>query len=169
MTSIRYESTQDYPAIRRINELAFEGNAEADLVEALRARDVPLISLVAEQDNQVVGHILFSHVTIQSEAESFTAAGLGPMAVLPEWQGRGIGSQLVRVGLEECRRAGYQAVMVLGHPWFYPRFGFRPSVGWGIRWEHEAPAEAFMALELLPGALAGCSGVVKYLPEFEGV
>jgi putative acetyltransferase len=169
MISIRRETPNDIPAIRQVNELAFEGKAEAELVDALRESGEPLISMVAEADGQVVGHILFSPVTIQSEAESYEAAGLGPMAVLPGWQGQGVGSKLVQRGLEECRGVGYQSVIVLGHPWFYPRFGFRPSVEWGIRWEHEAPEEAFMALELVPGALEGLAGVARYLPQFEGV
>jgi len=169
MITIRNENYQDIPAIRWVNELAFESNAEADLVEALRVSGAPLISLVAQEGDQVVGHIMFSPVTIQSEKESFSAAGLGPMAVLPDWQGKGIGSQLVRRGLEECRLAGYQAAVVLGHPWFYPHFGFMPSVQWGIRWEHEAPEEAFMALELIPRSLAGRSGIVKFMSQFEGV
>lgn len=169
MISIRRETPDDISAIYRVNELAFEGNAEADLVDALRESGEPLISMVAEADGQVVGHILFSPVTIQSETDSFEAAGLGPMAVLPGWQGKGIGSLLVQRGLLECKGVGYQSVIVLGHPWFYPRFGFRPSVQWGIRWEHEAPEEAFMALELDPEALEGIAGVARYLPQFEGV
>jgi len=116
-----------------------------------------------------VGHILFSPVTVQSDGASWGAMGLGPMAVLPEHQGKGIGSQLVEVGLEECRKTWYEVVVVLGHPEFYPRFGFEPSKPLGIRWEKDVPEEVFMVTELREGALAERGGVVKYLPEFDRV
>lgn len=110
----------------------------------------------------VVGHILFIHVTIESRGTSFTAVGLGPMAVLPAHQRKGIGLQLVRAGLEECRLLGHEDVVVLGHPDYYPRFGFVRASTYGIRWEHDAPYEAFMVLELRRGALSGIIGMVKY-------
>jgi len=166
---IRRERPSETSAVRRVNEQAFGQRAEADLVDALRQRDEFLISLVAIEDEQVVGHILFSPVTVQSDRASWSAMGLGPMAVLPQHQGKGIGSQLVEVGLEECRKTGHEVVVVLGHPEFYPRFGFEPSKPLGIRWEKEVPEEVFMVTELREGALAGRRGVVKYLPEFDGV
>jgi len=166
---IRRERPGETSAVRRVNEQAFGQRAEADLVDALRQRDEFLISLVAIEDEQVVGHILFSPVTVQSDRASWSAMGLGPMAVLPQHQGKGIGSQLVEVGLEECRKTGHEVVVVLGHPEFYPRFGFEPSKPLGIRWKKEVPEEVFMVTELREGALAGRRGVVKYLPEFDGV
>lgn len=169
MIIIRRERPEDASAVRRVNEQAFGQRAEADLVDALRQRDELLISLVAIEDEQVVGHILFSPVTVQSDGASWGAMGLGPMAVLPEHQGKGIGSQLVEVGLEECRKTGHEVVVVLGHPEFYPRFGFAPSKPLGIRWEKDVPEEVFMVTELREGALAEREGVVKYLPEFDGV
>ena len=90
------------------------------------------------------------------------------MAVLPAWQRRGVGSQLVPSGLALCRAAGYDLVIVLGHTGYYPRFGFRPAPPLGIRWEHGADAH-FMVMELQPGALAGANGIVRYRPEFDGV
>ena len=169
MAIVRPERPEDASAVRRVNEQAFGQGAEANLVDALRQRGEPLISLVAVEDDQVVGHILFSPVTVETEQTSWGAVGLGPLAVLPEHQGRGIGSQLVQAGLAQCRQAGHGVAIVLGHPDYYPRFGFVPSKPLGIRWEHNAPEEAFMVLELKEGALVGRGGTAKFLPEFEGV
>lgn len=167
---IRHERAEDHPAVAWVNERAFGQPAEARLVEALRKYGAEIISLVALQDGRIAAHILFSPVTITTEnGRSCRAAGLGPVAVLPALQNQGIGSALIRYGLKVCREKGYQAAIVLGHSSYYPRFGFVKSTLFGIRWEHEAPEEAFMALELTPGALAGCAGVARYLPEFESV
>lgn len=166
---IRAETLRDIPDVRRVNELAFGRPAEADLVDALRETAHPIISLVAELDDQVVGHILFSPVTIESEDESLEALGLAPVAVLPDYQNRGIGAALIRSGLAECRCIGHEIVIVLGHPSYYPRFGFVTASTVGIRCEFEVPAEAFMVAELTPGALQGRHGVVHYPPEFQGV
>jgi putative acetyltransferase len=106
---------------------------------------------------------------VESDGEPFTAMGLGPMAVDPEHQGRGVGSMLVREGLRRCREMGQPVVVVLGHPWFYPQFGFVPASGKGIRSEYDVPDEAFMIAELEPEALNGRAGLVRYLPEFAGV
>jgi len=91
------------------------------------------------------------------------------MAVLPAHQRKGIGSRLVQAGLEECRRAGHEIVVLVGHPEYYPRFGFLPAKRFGIRYEEEVPEEAFMLIELREGALAGRSGIVRYQPEFGSV
>lgn len=167
--NIRAESADDYAAVRRVNEQAFGRPDEAALVDALRKRVEPHISLVAVVEEQVVGHIFFSPVVIESEAQAFTAMGLAPMAVLPEFQNQGIGSALVRSGLEECRRVGHEVVVVLGHPEYYPRFGFVPAKQKGLSCEYPVPDEVFMALELTEGALAGRRGMVKYSPEFGSV
>ena len=151
-----------------MNEVAFHGPAEADLVDALRFGGAVAVSLVAEVAGQIVGHILFSPVSLSGTGDEPKIAGLGPMAVLPEQQRRGIGSLLVGHGLERCRRAGVQAVVVLGHPDYYPRFGFRRASSWGLRCEFDAPDEAFMALELIPNVLSGRSGVVNYHAAFKG-
>jgi len=166
---IRRERRDDRAAVREVNELAFERSAEADLVDAVRSAGAVTLSLVAALDGAVVGHILFSPVTVASPSGEFSAIGLGPMAVLPQHQRSGIGSALVRAGLGEIGRAGHEVVVVLGHPAYYPRFGFVRASTLGVRWEYDAPDEAFMVVELRPGALAGRGGVVRFRPEFAGV
>jgi len=166
MITIRAETEADHAAVRRLNEAAFESAAEADLVEALRREASPYISLVAELDKEIVGHIFFSPVSIESAEESFNALGLAPMAVLPEYQNRGIGSQLVRQGLNECLRLGHDVVVVLGHAQYYPRFGFVPASRRKISSEYQVPEEVFMVAELKTGALDGKQGLVKYHPAF---
>jgi putative acetyltransferase len=166
MTTIREETPGDFGAVRRVNELAFGRPQEAALVEALRVSAAPYVSLVAEDGGRIVGHIFFSPVTIESDAAAHEAFALGPMAVLPESQGRGVGSRLVLEGLEECRRRGHEVVFVLGHPEYYPRFGFEPTKARGITCEFAVPEEVFMLKELREGALAARGGVVKYHPEF---
>lgn len=169
MIFIRPERPEDYSAVFEIHRRAFGREAEAKLVEALRHVADPQISLVAVRADRVVGHIFFSPVTVEGPHASLRALGLAPMAVLPELQNRGIGSALVRAGLEAARRAGHRIVVVLGHPDYYPRFGFEIASRTGIRYEHPVPDEAFMVLELETGALRGHTGVVKYLPEFSRV
>jgi putative acetyltransferase len=162
---IRLENPADAPEVRRVVEAAFGQSAEADLVEALRREARPYFSLVAVRGGELVGHIAFSPVTIGSESPS-DGVGLAPMAVLPRFQRQGIGSRLVRAGLLECERAGRRVVVVLGHPGFYPRFGFVPASPAGLRSEYPVSDEHFMVLELAPGALQARSGLVRYHPAF---
>jgi putative acetyltransferase len=166
---VRCEEPGDVPAVHRVNALAFERPNEARLVDALREAARPCISLVAVDGERVVGHILFAPVAVESPSGTWTALGLAPMAVLPEYQRRGIGSRLVREGLAACARQGHLVVVVLGHPTYYPRFGFVRAATKGLRCEYPVPDEAFMVAELLPAALAGRTGLVKYRPEFAGV
>ena len=177
MIEIRAERAEDAAAVRRVNELAFGQAGEAALVDALRAAARPHVSLVAADGEQVVGHIFFSPVSLETEGgpegaredSPFAAMGLAPMAVLPEHQRRGVGSALVRAGLGECLRAGRDVVVVLGHPEYYPRFGFVPAAPLGLRCEYPVPDDTFMVVELRPGALAGRRGLVKYHPAFAEV
>ncbi len=169
MVMIRPEKPEDVTAIHHVNAIAFGQPQEGDLVDGLRLAGALTISLVAEQDGRIVGHIAFSPVMITSDTAVVDAIGLAPMAVLPEYQRQGIGSQLVESGLEACREMGYGIVVVLGHPNYYPRFGFTPSKPLGVVWEHNAPEEAFMVKELKEGTLAQTRGVVKYRPEFDMV
>ncbi len=163
---IRREEPQDIAAIRIVNEQAFGGSVEANAIDALRDRGAATLSLVAVIDEQVVGHLFFSLVTIESPDRSWPGLGLAPLAVLPEYQRQGIGTALMNAGLEECRRLGHARVIVLGHPAYYPRFGFERASAYGVRFEYEAPDEACMILALQPGALDGVSGVAKYQPEW---
>ena len=163
---VRTEEPGDEASIRAVNEAAFETPTEADLVDRLREQARPFISLVAVRADEIVGHILFTPVTVTSADSSYQAIGLAPMAVLPRQQRRGVGSRLVEAGLAACREAGLEVVVVLGHPEYYPRFGFEPASRRGLRSEYDVPDEVFMALGLRPGALEGRGGLVQYHPEF---
>ncbi len=166
---IREEQPRETTAIRSVNERAFGRPDEADLVDALRRAGAVALSLVAEVDGEIVGHILYSPVVIDSAGGAHEAVGLGPMAVVPSQQRHGVGSKLVRASLELLRARGHRAAVVLGHPEYYPRFGFVRASSRGIRWEAPCPDEAFMVLELEPGALPSTGGVVRYRSEFGSV
>jgi len=164
---VRPENTADgaeRSTIHAVNSAAFGRPDEADLVDALRAEGAVLLSLVAEREGQVVGHILFSRMWIETAAGEVPAVSLAPMVVLPAHQRRGIGERLVRHGLDLLRERGERIVVVLGHPGYYPRFGF--SAGQAGALESPFRREAFMALELTPGALNGICGKVKYPAAF---
>jgi putative acetyltransferase len=165
---IRVERLEDVPGVRAVNLAAFDTATEANLVDALRIQACPIVSLVAVDGSEIAGHILFSPVTLAA-APGLRASGLAPMAVTPARQKHGIGSALVREGLERCRQAGFVAVVVLGHAGYYPRFGFQPASRFGLRSEYDVPDEVFMAMELEPGSLQGLSGIVRYHPAFEAV
>jgi len=158
---VRSEEPDDRPAIRAVNETAFETSVEADIVEALRAKSKSLISLVAEAGGEIIGHILFSPVSLADQAD-LLLMGLGPMAVVPEHQRQGVGAALIRRGLELCREHGYAAVVVLGHPEYYSRFGFVRASQYRIRSEYDLPDDVFMVVELQPGSLHDVSGRVAY-------
>ena len=167
--NIREEVASDIDKIWKVNSDAFETEAEANLVNALRNSGCPYLSLVAETENEVVGHILFTPVELSGNENKLKIMGLAPMAVLRKYQNKGIGSKLVQAGLEHCQLLGYDAVVVLGHPDYYPKFGFAPSVKYGIKSEYEVPDEAFMILELIPGSLKNHEGVVEYHEAFNSV
>lgn len=169
MIEIRSEQPGDAAAIYQVNHKAFGRPGEADLVDLLRQRDAATLSLVAVADGCIVGHVLFTPVTIEREHSHIPVIGLGPVAVLPSYQRQGIGSALIRAGLERCRDAGHGAVVVLGSPAYYPRFGFKQAHRYGVRFEQDVPQDAFMLLELRPGALEGLSGIARYQPEFSRV
>ena len=166
---IREEQPSDVEKIWEVNSDAFETDAEANLVNALRNSGCTYISLVAEIENNVVGHILFTPVELIGNVNKLNIMGLAPMAVSTSYQNKGIGSKLVKAGLEQCRSQGYAAVVVLGHPNYYPKFGFVPSVKYGIKSEYEVPDEVFMILELIPGSLKNHEGVIKYHEAFNSV
>lgn len=169
MIAIRREEPADIAAVHRVEEAAFERPDEADAVDAVRRNGGATLSLVATIDGEVVGHILFSPVRIEPACGATTALALAPLAVLPAYQGQGVGSELSRAGLEECRALGADLVVVLGHPGYYPRFGFEVASQHGLRCAMDVPDEAFMVIELKKGALAELTGVVHFLPEWDGV
>jgi putative acetyltransferase len=171
MICIREERPMDIEKVRKLNEKAFTqafGQApEADLVDRLRENCSNILSLVAVQNDQVIGHIYFSPVNISGD-KIIEGIGLGPMAVLPEFQRRGIGSQLVQAGIEILKRRGYTFIIVLGHPEYYPRFGFKRASHSGIRSQWEGvPDEAFMILILNEEAMIGVYGIARYRNEFD--
>lgn len=167
--SVRPESPDDRDAVHQLNAAAFGREGEAVLVDALRDAGAALVSLVAEHQGTVIGHILFSPVSIEGHGAAGPVAGLAPMAVQPGLQRKGVGSALVRAGLAACSERGQVACVVLGHPAFYPQFGFAPAHTHGLRCVYDVPAEVFMAMELLPGALSLADGIVHYHPAFAAV
>lgn len=164
MIRIRPEKPSDYSAVYRLHEAAFGRKEEAELVTVLRHEVAQAISLVADREREIVGHILFTPVTFELE-QGISAAGLAPLAVLPEDQGKGIGARLVREGLRRCKAQGYNSVVVLGHPEYYSRFGFEPAYLKGLSCEFPAPPEAFMVLMFSPMP-EGLQALVKYHPAF---
>ncbi|HET6871989.1 MAG TPA: N-acetyltransferase [Sporolactobacillaceae bacterium] len=169
MYKLRAEIEEDHAAIREVNDLAFHYGDESKLVDNVRESDryIPELSIIAvTEDNKVIGHILFSVIDIESENGVLQTLALAPMAVRPDFQGQGIGSALVRHGLSECKRLGYGHVVLIGHPDFYPRFGFKPAREKGLESPIPVPDHVFLACELDAGALESVSGTIKYPPAF---
>lgn len=165
---IRLFNTQDARDVRRVHIAAFAGREdEARLVEKLHAADAAPVSLVAvdKASDSIVGHVLFSPVEIYGGGSKIRIAGLAPVGVLPEYQGKGIGSRLIQAGLEACREAGYDAVVLLGEPDYYSKFGFRRARDRGLGNEYDAD-EYFMIVELTNRTLNNLRGTVRYRPEF---
>jgi len=162
---IRVERSGDIPTIREVNRLAFGRGNEARLVDDLRSGAHVRLSLVAEREGKTIGHVMFSALSIEAKRGSVEALALAPVAVVPELQGQGVGSALIREGLRRCVDAGYDAVIVLGDPDYYSRFGFSSSLAGKLRSRYSG--EAFMALELMPRALDGVEGDVIYPSPFE--
>jgi len=163
---IRDERPDDVAAIREVNRRAFGQDQEANIVDALRANGGALLSLVATLNHQVVGHIMYSPISV---GDGFTGAALGPLAVLPEHQRRGIGSKLVDAGNRKIKDEGWPFILVLGHSNYYPRFGFAPACNHGIRCEWEVPQDVFMLLVLDRDRTQDVSGLAKYRDEFSSI
>ncbi len=168
---IRQEEPEDIDAIFEVNAQAFGQDGEARLVNALRDDGDydPELSLIAVSGERVIGHILFPPVSIVSETEETAALAIATLAVHQDFQCRGIGLALMEEGLKECQRLGYRIVIVVGHPGYYPRFGFTPARDAGITAPFPCPDNAFMALPLARGALDGIHGMVRYPHAFEAV
>ena len=163
---IRAARREDEPAIFGVHEAAFGRPAEAELAQKLARREPNCVSLVACEDGDVIGHVLFSPVEVDGRRFAVSPMGLGPVGVLPGRQRSGAGIELCRAGIEACRKLGAPFLVVLGHTTYYPRFGFAPAVRFGLTFADAPPRDAFMAMELVPGALADASGRVRYAPEF---
>lgn len=168
MIIVREEEEKDFNAVHVLNASAFDSTAESGLVDILRKEARPIVSLVAEINKEIVGHILFSPVSLSGHP-NLKIMGLAPMAVSAAYRNKGIGSRLVRAGLECCRELGFGAVAVLGHPGYYPRFGFLPSTRYGIVCEYAVPEEVFMVIELEKNHLRNKSGTIRYHAAFSNV
>ncbi|RAL25112.1 GNAT family N-acetyltransferase [Lujinxingia litoralis] len=153
---------EDKDALFALYAGAFESDAEARLVAAFHEQPVePLVSLIAEDGGDIVGHIALTPVRVEG-LKGELAMGLAPMAVVEGRRGEGIGLALIEAGLVASRELGAVAVVVLGHPTYYPKAGFRPAQHFGLRSEYDVPPEVFMAVELVPGALREAAGLVRY-------
>ncbi len=169
---IRQEIPDDFNAVFEVNKLAFGQDNEAKLVKLLRQSNafVPELSLVATVDNKIIGHILFSKIIIVDDNHNeFESLALAPMAVIPEFQQKGIGGQLIRSGLDKAKELQYKSVIVLGHEHYYPKFGFVPADKWNIKTPFDVPDNIFMGIELVTDGLKGVKGTVKYPKAFDAV
>jgi len=162
---IRREEPGDVPAIREVNRRAFGQDQEANIVDALRRNRAVVLSLVATVDGLIVGHAMYSPASVGA----VEGAALGPIAVVPEHQRRGIGARLIEVAHQMLADASCPFVIVLGHPAYYPRFGFVPASNRGIRCAWDAPDDAFMVLVLDDAGMQGIAGLAKYRDEFSTV
>jgi putative acetyltransferase len=169
--NFRQETINDYIGIKMVNDLAFSQPNEGLLIEKLRlnAHFIDKLSIVAELENRIVGHILFFPIKVIGESIKYNSLALAPMSVLPEFQNKGIGGQLIGKGLEIAKNLGFKSVIVLGHKNYYPKFGFAPASKWAIKAPFDVPDEAYMAIELIKGGLNNVSGIVEYPKEFEEV
>lgn len=162
---VRTETPADRAAVLEINRAAFGADGEAVLVERLHADGDVVLGLVAVVDGEPVGHLLFSRLPITwATGETVPAAALGPLAVLPAWQRQGVGSALAREGLRRCGERGIVAVVVLGDPAYYTRFGFRAALASRLQTPWSGPH--LMAIELEPGSLGDEAGIARYAPAF---
>lgn len=172
--TIRKEIPKDHNWVIELTAKAFETmpfseGDEDKLVARLRNAPgfIPELSLVAELDGLIVGHILFTPLVIDNGQQQFESLVLGPVSVLPEFQKQGIGGKLIRAGHQKAVELGFQSVILIGHPEYYPRFGYKPASTWGIKTHYELPSDdVFMAVELTETALKNVSGMVIFPPEF---
>jgi predicted N-acetyltransferase YhbS len=167
--ALRKEEEKDYTEVESLLNKAFGQKNEGILVNRLRKNPdfIPKLSLVAEYKNIIVGYILFFPIIIVSGTIHHTSLALAPMAVLPDFQKKGIGKRLINTGLMRAKDAGFSSVIVLGHPEYYPRFGFKPASGYNIKPEFDVPDNVFLAKELKDGGLKNISGTVHYPEEFK--
>jgi len=168
MIRIREEMPDDYGQIRHVNDQAFKCPDEGRIVDQIRAKEKEIISLVAQIEEKVVGHILYSPVWIDCDQTPIKGMGLAPMAVLPEYQNKGIGSMLVKEGLRRLQEREYPFVIVVGHPEYYPRFGFERASKYKLKCQWDGvPGEAFMAIIMNRSVMKDVKGIAKYMEEFD--
>ncbi|WBV58409.1 N-acetyltransferase [Chryseobacterium daecheongense] len=170
---VRQELEKDYPQVFELVEQAFKNAEHSDhqeqfLVEKLRKSDafIPELSIVAEIENEIVGHILFTRLSVKNNDKAFNSLALAPVSVKPQHQGQGIGSQLISYGHKIARELGYESVILIGHEKYYPRFGYKKTSNFGISFPFDLPEENGMAIELIPDALKNVTGIVTYPKEF---
>jgi len=166
LIEIREERSDDVVAVGEVNRRAFGQDQESNIVDALRTNGGALLSLVATIHDQVIGHVMYSRVSV---GDMVNGAALGPMAVLPEHQRQGIGTRLIDTGNQKIKDAGYPFIIVVGHAEYYPRFGFRPAGKYGIKCEWDVPEEVFMVLMLDAAKMQGVAGLAKYRDEFSTI
>lgn len=171
--SIRQENEKDYKLSENVVEKAFKNVEHSDhkeqiLVNKLRKSDafIPELSLVAEYNEEIIGHIMLTKIFIENQENRYESLALAPLSVLPEYQNKGLGSKLISQSLKIAKELGFKSVIVLGHDKYYPRFGFKPASIWGIKAPFDVPDEAFMALELNDNSLYDVTGSVVYSKEF---
>ncbi len=170
-TIIRSETEEDYEEITKLHDIAFNQTNEGKLVEKLRKTPcfISELSLVAEHENRIIGHILFYPVKIDTGKRKYNSLALAPMSVYPDYQNKGIGSKLVEKGLTTAKKLGFKSAIVLGHSEYYPRFGFKRASKWGIYAPFDVPDDVFLVIELEKNGLQNCSGTVEYPEEFSEV
>ena len=163
---LREETKRLEASIRVMHRSVFEREDESKLIDRLRADGLIVASVIAEEEEMIVGHVLFSSLRVETQHGTLPAAALAPVGVLAEWRGCGIGSALIHEGMELCRQRGKAAVIVLGEPRFYSRFGFSADLTRSLRSPYSSAGEAWMAAELKPDALHSLYGFVEYPAAF---
>lgn len=171
--NIRKEEEKDYNQVFELIEKAFENEEYSDhreqfLVERLRNSDsfVPDLSLVCEMNEMIVGYILLTKIKIKHSDFSYDSLALAPVAVLPNYQGNGIGGHLIEFAHKKARELGFESIILLGHPTYYPKFGYRKTSDFDIQLPFDVPDENCMAIELVEDALKNINGMVEYPKEF---
>ena len=171
--TLRQEKASDISTVQSVIQSAFDNQAFSDqsehhLVNAIRksSQFIPELSLVAVYKTKVIGHVLMTPIRINNNGGNHRGLALAPISVHPNYQGEGVGSQLMHFAHKMALENGYEFIAILGHEAYYPRFGYTPAHTFGIQFPFGAPKENCMMIELIPGALEDVNGMIEYLPEF---